>query len=217
MDKSKEEPKFYPIFLNISRKQCVVIGGGKVALRKVITLYEHGADITTISPTPCPELVELAEKGQITILRRNYQAGDLKKAFIAIAATDDSAINKQIVAEAKSESVLVNVVDNSESSDFIVPSYMRKGDISIAVSTSGVSPALARRIRVKLEKELGNEYALLSKLVGEVRAELKEQKVKITGSDWQEALDLDAIIRLLKRGDNKKARAILLKNLRRED
>jgi len=209
----KLSQEFYPMLLNISGKRCVVVGGGRVALRKVRALIEHGASVEVISPTLCLELNKLAETSEIKLLRRQYQAGDLKRALLAIAATDDKDINQQVVKEAKDRAVLVNAVDNLENSDFIVPSYARRGDITIAVSTAGRSPALARKIRTKLEKELGDEYASLVSLIGEVRAEAKRQGIKITGDDWQEALDLDLLARLLKKGDVEKARAILLKNL----
>ena len=210
----KADQAFYPMFLNIGGKRCVVVGGGRVALRKVRTLLEHGANIEVISPDLCPELVELAEGGQIKTSRRQYQPGDLQKALIAIAATDDSDINRQVVKEARSEGVLVNVADNLENSDFIVPSYARREGVTIAVSTAGKSPALARKIRTILEKELGDEYASLVRLIGEVRAEVKRQGIKVSGDDWQESLDLDLMIELLKKGDEEKARDVLLGNLK---
>ena len=191
-----------------------MVGGGHVALRKIRALVEYGASVEVISPDPCPELIKLNENGTIRILRRHYRPGDLKKAFIAIAATDNSDINQQVIKEAQSEAVLVNAVDNLENSDFIVPSYVRRGDMTIAVSTAGRSPALARKIRTKLEKELGEEYISLVNLIGEVRTELKRQGIKVSGDDWQEAIDLDLMIDLLKRGDVEKAKAILLDNLK---
>jgi siroheme synthase-like protein len=138
----------------------------------------------------------------------------LKKAFVAIAATDDSEINQRVVAEARKGAVLVNVVDDAENSDFIVPSYLRRGEVTIAVSTSGRSPALARKIRTRLEKELGDEYASLIHLIGEVRAEVKQEGMKVDGDRWQKALDLDLLLELLSRGDEAEARAILLSNLK---
>ncbi len=194
----------------------MVVGGGGVALRKVRALLEHGASVEVISPTPCPELIELEGRGEIDILHRQYQLGDLKKALIAIAATDSSHLNQQVVKEARSKATLVNAVDDLESSDFIVPSYLRRGDMTIAVSTAGRSPALARKIRTRLEKELGDEYASLVRLIGEVRAEVRRQKVKASGEDWQEALDLDLILDLLRRGEVEKARAVLLDRLMRK-
>jgi len=214
MKKANHDLAYYPIFLKISRKKCVVVGGGRVALRKVRALLEYGAGVEVISPDPCLELVGLAERGQIRILHRHYQPGDLRKAFVAIAATDNSALNQQVIKEARGKAVLVNVIDEPENSDFIVPSYVRRGSMTIAVSTAGRSPALARKIRTRLEKEFGNEYASLVRLIGEVRAEVRRQGIKVTGDDWQEALDLDLMIDLLKRGDDQKTKAVLLDNLK---
>jgi siroheme synthase-like protein len=214
MKREDQVPAYYPVFLNISGRKCVVVGGGQVALRKVKALLEHGADVEVISPDLCPELVQFAGSGEIRVLAREYRAGDLKKAFVAIAATDDSEINQRVVAEARKGAVLVNVVDDAENSDFIVPSYLRRGEVTIAVSTSGRSPALARKIRTRLEKELGDEYASLIHLIGEVRAEVKQEGMKVDGDRWQKALDLDLLLELLSRGDEAEARAILLSNLK---
>jgi siroheme synthase-like protein len=208
----KASQEFYPMSLKIRGKRCVVVGGGQVARRKVRGLLEYGASVEVISPEPCPELNKLVETGEIKVLRRRYQPGDLRGAFLAIAATDSRALNRQVVKEAKDRAVLVNVADDPQNSDFIVPSYLRRGTLTIAVSTGGVSPALARKIRTRLERELGDEYASLVRLVGEVRAEVRRHK--ITADDWQEALDLDLITRLLKKGDEKKAKAVLLENLK---
>ncbi|MEE9583625.1 MAG: bifunctional precorrin-2 dehydrogenase/sirohydrochlorin ferrochelatase, partial [Dehalococcoidales bacterium] len=147
MKKRAQVTTYYPVFLNISHRKCIVVGGGQVALRKARALLEHGADVTIISPDLCHELAELAESGEVSALTKEYQAGDLKNAFVAIAATDNSETNRRVVAEARRRAVLVNVVDDAENSDFIVPSYLRRGEITIAVSTSGRSPALARKIR----------------------------------------------------------------------
>ncbi len=215
MKKGDELPTYYPIFVNISGKRCVVVGGGQVALRKVRTLLKHGASVEVISPDLCSELSQLAESGEIRVLQRSYRAGDLQDAVIAIAATNDSNTNLEVVKEARRKAVLVNVVDDPESSDFIVPSYMRRGDVTIAISTGGRSPALARKIRTKLEEDFGDEYASLALLIDEVRAEVKRQGIKINGDAWQEALDLDLLSDLLRRGDNEKAKAILLCNLKR--
>jgi siroheme synthase-like protein len=191
-----------------------VVGGGQVALRKVRALLEHGADVEVISPEPCPELVQLAETGEIRSLNRKYRAGDLTGVFIAITATDNADTNRQVLAEARKGAVLLNVVDDAENSDFIVPSYLRRGQVTVAVSTAGKSPALARKIRSRLEKELGDEYASLALLINEVRTEVKLEGIKLDGDDWQEALDLDQLLGLLRRGEMEKARATLLSNLK---
>jgi len=215
MKRDNQVPRYYPIFLNIRGKRCVVVGGGPVALRKVKALLEHEANVEVISPELCPELSQLAKSRAIQVLQKNYNGGDLQGAFIAIAATDDGEINNKVAEEARAKGVLVNVVDDSEHSDFIVPSQLRRGDITIAVSTAGKSPALARKIRTRLEKDFGAEYASLALLVDEVRSELKRQGIKINGYSWQEAIDLDVLIELLRTGQDEKAKATLLANLER--
>ncbi len=217
MKKGDKLPTYYPIFMNIGGKKCVVVGGGEVALRKVKTLLEHGASVKVISPDLCSKLGQLAESGEISVLQRSYRAGDLQDAVIAIVATDDSNTNLEVVKEAQRRAVLVNVVDDAESSDFIVPSCMRRGDVTIAISTAGRSPALARKIRTRLEKDFGDEYASLALLIDEVRAEVKRQGIEVDGNAWQEALDLDLLSDLLRRGDNEKAKATLLSNLRKSN
>ncbi len=207
-------PPYYPVFLKIGGKRCVVVGGGQVALRKVMALIEHRASVNVISPELCPELIELAEDGQIRVFRRHYQPDDLQQAFLAIAATNNSDINLQIATEARSKAVLVNVVDDAENSDFILPSYVRRGDVAIAVSTAGRSPALARKIRTRLEKDFGDEYASLAVLIDEARAEVKRQGIEVDSDTWQEALDLDLLSDLVRRGDREKARDVLLRNLK---
>ncbi len=214
MKNMTSETVYYPVSLNIKGRKCAVIGGGQIALRKVRALLEHGADVEIISPDLCPELVSFAERNEIRALIKEYRVGDLKDAFIAIAATDNSETNQQVAEEALRESVLVNVVDDAENSDFIAPSYLRRGEVTIAVSTSGKSPALARKIRTRLEKEFSDEYAQLACLIGKVRAEARERKIKVNGDGWQEAIDLDLLLELLRKGKEKEARTTLLSNLR---
>ena len=212
--KRKRRVSYYPAFLDVSDRRCVVVGGGPVALRKVRALLERGASVEVISPEPCSELSQLAESGQVCISPRQYEEGDLEGAFMAIAATDDRITNLTVAKEARSKGVLVNVVDDDRSSDFIVPACVCRGDVTIAVSTGGRSPALAGKIRQRLEEEFGEEYASLALLVGEVRTEVRRQRIKVDSDAWKEALDLDSLIDLLKKGDGEKAKAILLNRLR---
>jgi precorrin-2 dehydrogenase/sirohydrochlorin ferrochelatase len=120
---------------------------------------------------------------------------------VVIAATDDQEVNTRVTSEAKELGVLVNVVDDAKKSNFIVPSCLHRGDINIAISTSGRSPALARRLRRKLEEEIGEEYTFLALIVNEVREELKRRGIKVSRNAWQKALDLDKLIELIKRGE----------------
>ena len=206
---------YYPVFLNLAGKRCVVIGGGQVARRKVEALLEHEARVTVISPDFCPELSELAAGGRITAVTRDYREGDLEGMSVAIAATNDNETNRAISQEAHRRGVLVNIVDDAGLSDFIVPSYLRRGDVTIAVSTAGRSPALARKIRTRLESEFGDEYATLALLIDDVRTEIKERGIKVSPDTWQEALDLDSLSDLLKREGSQKTKTILLDSLKK--
>ena len=206
-------PIYYPIFLNIQGKRCVVIGGGKVALRKVKMLLDCGANVSVISLKPHPDIAKLSKERAIHLIQRDYEARDLKEAVIAIACTDVKEVNRKVADEAKKTGVLVNVADDPAPSDFIIPSFFRRGNLTVAVSTSGVSPTFARKIRMKLEKSFGEEYASLLSLIGEVRSTLKEKGYIVDAEAWQEALDLDLLIQLVRSGQRKKAKAILLRKL----
>lgn len=205
---------YYPIHLNVFDRKCIVIGGGEVALRKVQILLEYGAEVDVISPELAPELIKLAQENQISTFTREYRNGDLKKAFVVIAATDSDEINRQVAAEARRRSILINVVDDAEYSDFIVPSVMRRGDITITVSTSGRSPALARKLRTQIEQGIGEKYVLLTDLIAEVRGEIIGAGIKVSGDKWQEALDLPFLFELLTEGGKGKARQYLLTRLK---
>ena len=209
----KESSHYYPISLDLSGKKCVVVGGGLVALRKVKVLLEHGASVEVISPDLCPELRHLGKEGTVQILSREYVQGDLEGALIAMAVTDQREANTKVAEEARERGILVNVADDLQHSDFILPSYLCRGDITIAVSTGGKSPALARRIRTKLEQDFGAEYASLVLLVAEVRSELKQRGANVDNEDWQEALDLDWLIKMIQSGRGEEAKTTLLSNL----
>ncbi len=205
---------YYPISLNVQGKKCLVVGGGNVALRKVQALIEHGADVEIVSPNFCPELTELEKEKAVRAIHRNYKPEDLEDAFIAIAATDDINTNEKVAAEARRLGILVNVVDDPNNSNFIAPSYFRRGDIIVAISTSGKSPALARKIRSELENNFQAEYAQLALVADEVRSELKQQGVTVSNDSWQKALNLDSLIELLRRGKKQQAKEIMLSKLK---
>jgi siroheme synthase-like protein len=215
MNLKKSEPRpYYPILLSLQDKKCVVVGGGMVALRKVKALLDCGAEVTVISPKPHAELSRLFKNKAIQLLQRDYERGDLKDAALSIAATDVKEINRKVAEASKKNGTLVNVVDDSERSDFIVPSSFRRGNLSVAVSTSGASPALAKKIRVKLEKNIGMEYAYLLSLIAEIRSEIKQKGIRVSAKAWEEALDLDSLLQLLKGGQREKAKANLLGKLK---
>jgi len=163
---------YYPIFLDIKGRPCVVIGGGKVAERKVLSLLDAGAKVLVISPRITPTLKRLAAKKEITHCPKTYEPGDLKGFSMAYSATDSRTVNLKVYEEAKGEGVLLNVVDAPELCNFIVPSIVERGDLLIAISTSGKSPAMAKRLRERLEREFGEEYATFFRLMGAVRDRL---------------------------------------------
>jgi len=163
----------YPISLiGLGARRAVVIGGGAVAARKVAGLLAAGAQITVISPEATSELRALAAAGRIAISARAYQPGDLAGEFLVIAATDDGAVNQAVWAEATERGCLVNVADDPAHCNFILPAVIRRGEVTVAVSTGGASPALARRLKEQLEAFIGPEYGALAELLAELRPEL---------------------------------------------
>ncbi|MDY6917284.1 MAG: bifunctional precorrin-2 dehydrogenase/sirohydrochlorin ferrochelatase [Chloroflexota bacterium] len=206
---------YYPVTLYVQGKRCVVIGGGEVAFRKAQALLQHGALVEVISPGLCPELSRLAATGAVRAVPREYRAGDLDGAFVAVAATDDAGTNSRVAAEATERRVLVNVADTPALCSFIMPSCLRRGPVTVAVSTGGKSPALARRIRTELERSLTTEYGSLASLVEQVRSELKERGIVLPGEAWQRALDLDVLLEMLRQGRWDEAKERLLSKLER--
>lgn len=176
--------KTYSICLiGLERRRTVVVGGGNIATRKVTGLLEAGAQVTVISPILTSELKKLAEAGRIVVIERPYREGDLAGAFLVIAATDDLAINEAVWQEAEQRGCLVNVVDDPPHCNFILPAIVRRGEVTVAVSTGGASPALARRLREWLETLIGPEYGDLATLLAELRPELqsryKDEKARL--------------------------------------
>ncbi|MEW6679701.1 MAG: bifunctional precorrin-2 dehydrogenase/sirohydrochlorin ferrochelatase [bacterium] len=143
----EEHKRYYPIFLDIEGKRCVVVGGGKVAKRKIERLLEARADVVVISPD-----LDESLKERVLWIKREYKNGDLEGAFIAIAATNDKQINQMVYNEAEKMGILINVVDKPKLCRFIVPSLIQRDDVTIAISTEGKDPSLAKEIRIKIEK-----------------------------------------------------------------
>jgi len=167
--------KYYTICLvGLPSQQTIVIGGGKVAARKVEGLLAAGAKVQVISPVITLELQEWVDVGTIEHVPRCYQDSDLNDAFLVIAATDDPSVNQAVWNEAKRRGCLVNVVDDPMHSNFILPAVVQREDLSVAISTGGSSPALARRLREQIEQLIGPEYGVLASLMAELRPELIE-------------------------------------------
>jgi len=157
---------FYPVNLRLEGRKCLVVGGGKVAERKVVNLLSYGAKVTVISPRITSKL---AGQEGIELWLRSYQSKDVEGFFLVICATDDDAVNLQVASECMERNILVNVVDDPPKCTFLVPSVLRRGDLTISVSTGGKSPLLARKIRQSLEGLFGPEYAEYLEVLGEVR------------------------------------------------
>jgi len=156
----------------LQEKLCVVVGGGRVAERKVRSLLKAGAKVKVVGPELTPSLSRFKEEGQIVYRPRRFRSGDLRGAFLAFAATDDRKTNGQVFRQALKLRLPVNVVDDPAHSSFIIPSLVEQGDLLVAISTSGQSPALAKALRQKLQKEIGPEYSYLLKLLGAVRRKI---------------------------------------------
>ncbi len=160
---------YYPICLDISHRHCIIIGGGKVAARKAQGLLDHQARVTMISPELGVESTALHDAQALTWLDRPYREGDLADAFLVIAATDDPEVQERIHAEAEKNNILLNVADVPKWCNFILPATVRRGDFSLAISTGGKSPALAKRMRQEMESQFGSEYGVLLATLGALR------------------------------------------------
>ena len=166
--------RYYPVCLDLKRKNCLVVGGGKVALRKIKGLLDGGANIKLVAKEVIPELKSIISDKKITYLGAEYKTDYLKDVFLVIGATNDEILNARLSKEANAANILCNIVDQPEKCNFIVPSVVTRGDLTIAISTAGKSPAMAKKLREELENQFGEDYALFLKLLGKLRSYLKK-------------------------------------------
>ncbi|GAB6991422.1 precorrin-2 dehydrogenase/sirohydrochlorin ferrochelatase family protein [Paenibacillus pini] len=166
---------YLPVMLNCEDRLCIVIGGGNVAERKVHSLLKSSACVRVISPKLTEGLEELHHEAQIEWIQRDYSHGDLYGGFLAYAATDRQVVNEAICHEAHSQGILVNVVNDSDAGNFISPSVLRRGRLTLTVSTSGAGPLVAAEICSRLEDEFGEEYELYLEFLWRIRKTIKEQ------------------------------------------
>ncbi len=164
--------KYYPVNLDVQNRRCLVVGGGSVGTRKVQTLLECGAAVTVVSKKMSEELKTLSAKTTLRLKKRPYQSSDLESMFLVICATSDKELNLRINSDAEKRNMLCNVADVPEACNFILPAIVKRGDLIIAISTSGTSPAFAKKLRKDLEKQFGREYAVFLKLMGAIRKRL---------------------------------------------
>ena len=204
--------RYYPVFLDIAGKPVIVIGGGNIAHQKVVGLLKASAELTVVSPDLNQEMASLAAGGRFRHVERDYEPGDLEGYLLAFVATDDRSVNATVAAEGKERRVWVNAVDDPPYCDFIMPGIAQQGNLIVAVSTSGTSPAMARKMREEIETFLTEDYALMLELAAEVRAELREKGMLIDSEVWNKALDSD-LRRLLAEGKRAEAKERLLRSL----
>ena len=162
---------FYPVFLNIQNKRCLVVGGGKVAGRKIKRLVKCGASVEVLSPQVIPEIKDLLSEEQI--IYEKYSKKFLGDYLLVFAATDSKQVNRQIYYDTQENNILINVANDLDYCDFIVPALVDKGDLQIAVSSGGKSPALAKKIKERLQNEFSGEYEEVTESLGEIRELIK--------------------------------------------
>ena len=201
---------YYPIFLDLDSQKIIVVGGGEVAERKIRNLLTYGCQIYIVSPHLTPHLKQLIAKKKIHHIPYESLGKLMDDAFMIIAATDDPEVNSQIASQAKERGLLVNAVDQPGDCNFIMPSVVKQGDLQIAISTAGKSPALAKKIRKEMEIMFGPEYDSLIALLGLLRIELLSRgkppsKNKVI---FQELVD-SSLLELIKKGDWNGVRATL--------
>ena len=178
-------PTYYPVFLDLENKNCVIIGGGTLAEGKIAKLLESGAKITVISPEINAGIRGALQQGKLEWKAQEYQLGDLAGAFLGIAATNVRSVNDLIFQEAEDLGVLLNVVDKPEQCSFIHPSIVTRGPVTLAISTGGASPALARKLRETLNVSSALDWADLAGVLSRARKQVKNRGVVIDPQRWQ--------------------------------
>jgi precorrin-2 dehydrogenase/sirohydrochlorin ferrochelatase len=206
----------YPILLRLAGRRCVVVGGGSVAARKVRALIEAGADVVVVAPEIRAELQAMAEQGRLRLRERPFQGADVDGAFLAFAATDQPEVNGAVADAARQRGVPVYIVDDPAACDFTVPATVQRGDVTLAISTGGRSPAFARYLREEMERWLSPERCALLDLAADVRQEIRANGTQADADAWQRALDDTAVRDALAAGDRDAARARMLVVLRSE-
>jgi siroheme synthase-like protein len=197
---------WYPIFIDVEDHDVVIIGGGEVCARKAETMMRYGARVTIASPEFTPEIEGWAKDGKLTLRRKRYEPGDLDGASIVIASTDDTAVNEQIAADCRRRRIPVNVVDVTPLCEFIVPAIIDKGSVTLAVSTGGKSPALARTLKEDLQRLIGPEYTEVNDVLGTLRESAK--RVLPTDVDRKRFFDgilASGILDMLRQGRRREA------------
>lgn len=211
--------RYFPINLDVQGRKVLVVGGGKIALRKVRSLLAAGATVTVVSPEICRELMDLKA---VVKLGRAYRAGDIDGACLVIGATDNADVNREVWKHASAASIPCNVVDQPDLCSFTIPAVLTRGDLTITISTGGVSPALSGRLRRQLQQELSPVYARHLALLSEMRDKVKNSRLQpAERSRLLKTMAGDDVSRLIENDGEDAARhhlaTMFAKALQRED
>lgn len=195
----------YAVNLDLTARPVLVVGGGPVAARKVAGLLRAGAAVTVVSPRA---VREITDDPDVRWFQRPYQRGEVASYRLAITATDDTEVNRQVAADGDTAGVFVNSADDPENCSFTLPAVARHGDLQVAISTNGRSPGLARWLRRRYERELSGGYDQLLELLTETRVEARDAFGTSEVDGWDDALDAD-LLGLVRSGRIEEARAVL--------
>ncbi len=199
MSRSSEKPGYFPVAINLRDRDCLVVGGGKVALRKVCGLLESGGRVTVTAPQFCEELEALGREGAVELRQREYVPREAARFGLVIAASDSLAVNNRVFNECRAASVPVNVVDDPEHCDFIIPANLKRGPLTVSIGTGGTAPFFTKWIRERLEEMLPGHWDEMARLAGRFRERVladgslgKDEKNvlfrRFLAADWEGAL-----------------------------
>jgi precorrin-2 dehydrogenase/sirohydrochlorin ferrochelatase len=184
-------PKYYPVMLNMENKKCLVVGGGEISYRKIMELLESGALITLVSISINKNIKSLVDNKLISYIQDNYHTAYLENTYMVVAATNNNKVNHEIFKDCSEKLILINIVDDPKNCSFILPSKIRRGDLTITISTNGNSPSLSKIIREELEGRFDESYEVYLNILGDVRKEVIN-KVK---EPWRKKEILETIVR----------------------
>ncbi len=205
--------RYFPVYLDIQNRPCLVIGGGAVGTRKTRTLLRAGARVTVVSPDTTPQLAALAAEGRIRLHRRPYSGQDMEGVLLVFGTTDNPELNRRIGDDARRLGIMCNIADQPDRGQFVLPAVVARGDLLISIATSGKSPALARRIRREIEAAYGPEYAQLLDLLGALRQRLLSRSHDPQGHKklFEALLDSD-LLASIRAGDTERVESCLEKH-----
>lgn len=204
----------YVVSLDVTGRRCLVVGGGELAEARAWSLLHAGAEVTVIAAEPSGGLEALARRGEVALVRRPYRDGDLAGAFLVLVAGGDASLHPAIFAAAERAGVLCNAEDDVAHCHFALPAAVRRGDLAVTVSTGGRAPALAKRLRRRLEAGIGPEYAALVEILAAARADLAPARRSVSfrqwAAAWEDVLDRDEeLLALIRRGRDADARHLV--------